>query len=96
MVNINCAFAVNDSSGERKVRCVMTVVEAAKKIGISPSKLYQLVAARAISHYRVGAKIIFSEADVDVYITGCRVGMIISPATAPRVRLKLKHLSLPG
>jgi excisionase family DNA binding protein len=72
----------------------MTVAGAAKKIGISPSKLYQLVAARAISHYRVGGKIVFFEADIDAYLAGCRVGAITCAVTTPRVQLKLKHLSL--
>ena len=72
----------------------MTVAGAAKRIGISPSKLYQLVAARAISHYRVGAKIVFSEADIEAYLTACHVGAIPSTVTTPRIQLKLKHVSL--
>lgn len=73
----------------------MTVVEAARRIGISPSKLYQLAAARAIAHYRVGGKIVFFEADVDAYLASCRVGAVTPVVAAPRVHLKLKHLSLP-
>lgn len=72
----------------------MTVAEAAKKIGISSSKLYQLAAARVISHYRVGGKILFSEADVDAYLASCRVGAATPVVAAPRVHLKLKHLTL--
>jgi excisionase family DNA binding protein len=72
----------------------MTVEQAAKKIGISVSKMYQLVSARAVSFYRVGGKIILSEADVDAYLASCRVGAVTPTVAAPRVRLKLKHLSL--
>jgi len=73
----------------------MTVAQAAKRIGISASKLYQLAGARAISHYRVGGKILFSDADVDAYLATCRVGAITPTVIAPRVHLKLKHLTLP-
>ncbi len=72
----------------------MTIMEAAKKIGISSSKLYQLVSARAISHYRIGGKIVFSDLDVDAYLASCRVGAITPSVTAPRTHLKLKHVSL--
>ncbi len=73
----------------------MTVAEAAQKIGISASTLYQQVAARKISHYRVGGKIVFSEADVDAYLASCRVAAVAPQATAaPRVDVKLKHISL--
>ena len=72
----------------------MTVAQAAKRIGISPSKLYQLTAARAIAHYRVGGKILFSDADVDAYLTSCRVGAVTAPVAAPRARLHLKHITL--
>jgi len=72
----------------------MTVSEAAKRIGISASKLYQIAAARAISHYRVGGKILFSEADVDMYLATCRVGAVTTTATAPRFPTKLKNLTM--
>jgi excisionase family DNA binding protein len=72
----------------------MTVAEAAKQIGISASKLYQLVAARAIAHYRVGGKIVFAKADIDAYLASCRVGAVAPEATAPRVQFRLKHLRL--
>ena len=73
----------------------MTVAEAARKIGVSASKLYQLVAARAIAHYKIGGKIVFSDADVDAFLTTCRIG-VATPKAAPRcARLKLKHLNLP-
>jgi excisionase family DNA binding protein len=72
----------------------MTVTEAAKKIGVSCSKLYQLVAGRAIAHYRIGGKIVFFDSDVEAYLASCRVGAVTPSVTAPRLRPKLKHLSL--
>lgn len=75
-------------------RCVMTVAEAAKKIGISTSKIYQLAAARRISHYRVGGKPIFSDDDVAAFLASCRVGVATPAATTHRSTIKLKHLHL--
>jgi excisionase family DNA binding protein len=74
----------------------MSVAEAAQRIGISVSKLYQLASARRITHYRVGGKIVFFDADIEAYLASCRVGAVTPAVTASRVRLKLKHLSLPG
>jgi excisionase family DNA binding protein len=72
----------------------MTVAEVAKKIGVSCSKLYQLVSARAIAHYRIGGKIVFFDSDVDAYLASCRVGAVTPSVTAPRMHPKLKHVSL--
>ena len=72
----------------------MTVTEAAKKIGISTSKLYQLVAARHIAHYRVGGKIVFSEGDITSFQTSCRVPIVTTSVAPPSPKLRLKHLSL--
>jgi excisionase family DNA binding protein len=72
----------------------MTVADAAKKIGVSSSKMYTLVSARAISHYRIGGKIVFFDSDVDAYLASRRVGAVTPSVTVPRMRPKLKHLSL--
>ena len=72
----------------------MTVGEAAKKIGVSCSKLYQLVAARQIAHYRVGGKIIFSEDDITAFLVCCRVSATPTASILQPPRLKLKHINL--
>ena len=72
----------------------MTVTEAARKIGISTSKLYQLVAARQIAHYRVGGKIVFSEDDITSFLASCRVPTVTTSVAPPSSKLRLKHLSL--
>ena len=72
----------------------MTVAQAADRIGISGSKLYQLISARAITFYRVGGKIIITDADVDAYVASCRVEAVTHKAAAPREQVKLKHLRL--
>lgn len=73
----------------------MTVPEAAKRIGVSTSTVYQLVASRQLAHYRVGAKIIIAEVDVVAYLESCRVGVArpalpLSPEKIP----KLRHVTL--
>jgi excisionase family DNA binding protein len=73
---------------------MLRVNEAAKRIGISASKLYQLIDGRQLSFYRVGGKILLAETDVDAYLASCRVGAVAPVATAPRARIKLKHLRL--
>ena len=72
----------------------MTVNEVARRIGISASKVYQLVSARRIAHYRIGGKIIFSEPDVASFLESCHVGTAAPVAAVPHMRPKLKHLSL--
>ena len=72
----------------------MTIIEASKRIGISPSKLYQLVAARQIAHYRVGGKIIFHDDDIAAFMAGCRIAAAPTESLPPMPRLKLKHISL--
>lgn len=72
----------------------MTVTEAAERIGISPSKVYQLVAQRLISHYRIGGKIILKEEDIASYLDDCRVGAITLAVASPHMPPRLKHLSL--
>jgi excisionase family DNA binding protein len=61
----------------------MTVSEAAEKIGISTSKLYQLVGARAIPAHRVRGEISFLDADVQAYLDLCRVGAAAPVALLP-------------
>ena len=48
----------------------------------------------AISFYRVGGKIVITEADVDAYLASCRVEAVTLKAAASRVQVSLKHLRL--
>jgi excisionase family DNA binding protein len=72
----------------------MTVTETSRRIGVSASIVYQLVAARKIAHYRVGKKILFREDDVAAFLAGCRVE-VRTMSVNPTVSLpKLKHVKL--
>jgi hypothetical protein len=46
------------------------------------------VAARRIAHYKIGGRILFSEADVDAYLASCRVG-----AVAPKFQARLRNIT---
>lgn len=72
----------------------MTVSETAERVGISKSKVYQLVRARRLGHYRVGAKIIIEEADVAAYLARCRVSPVGPASSTSRPQPKLLHLNL--
>ena len=52
---------------------MLSVKEAAIRLGISLSKMYALVEQRQIAHYRLGGKILLQEADLEVYLKQCRV-----------------------
>jgi excisionase family DNA binding protein len=70
-----------------------TVKVVAKRLGISPSKLYQMVSRREIPHYRIGGKILFSEENVQEYLACCKVEKAeASKAKPPPV--KLRHITI--
>ena len=55
----------------------MTVVEAARLIGVSKSLVYRLIEEGRLSHIRVGqrgrrGKILLREPDVEAFLKGCR------------------------
>jgi excisionase family DNA binding protein len=72
----------------------MSVTQAAKLIGISPSKLYQLVSARQIAHYRIGGKIVFDEDDIAAFRCKCHVPVVQQASPPPPPRPHLRHLKL--
>jgi excisionase family DNA binding protein len=74
----------------------MGVTQAAKLIGISPSKLYQLVSARQISHYRIGGKIVFDEGDIATFRSKCHIPVMQEISLSPTPRPHLRHLNLPN
>lgn len=55
---------------------MLTVEEAAVRLGVSKSTVYALVAERKIGHSRRGlgrGRILFSEADIEAYERSCHV-----------------------
>jgi excisionase family DNA binding protein len=74
---------------------MLPLKDAARRLGISRSKLYEKVSRREIVHYRIDSKILFAEADIEMFLAECRVekseGSTRPPATRSR---RLKNLSL--
>lgn len=75
---------------------MFSVREAAKKLGISRSKLYELVERREVSYFRVGGKILFEESDLRAFLDTCRVAAEPKQAAqTPAARQKtLRRLTL--
>lgn len=74
----------------------LTVKQAASRLGVSPSTLYQLVSARKIAHLRVGTGrggIRFTDAQLAGYLDECSVEPIVHRSS---IRCQLKHLCLPA
>jgi excisionase family DNA binding protein len=71
---------------------MLFVKDVAHRLGLSRSKVYQLVKQKRISHYRVEGKITFDERDVDEFLRECRIEKGRA-AKAPPCR-RLKHLKL--
>jgi excisionase family DNA binding protein len=63
---------------------MFTVKQAAKEIGVSASKLYELAQRRKIGHYRVERKILFSHEQLQDYLESCRIEAGEKPAPVPR------------
>jgi excisionase family DNA binding protein len=86
-----------DSDNNTKARVILlTVVQAASRLGISPSTIYQLVAARRIEHLRIGngrGGIRFTNELLAAYLESCRVEPSRPPAIVARGlrHLRVKH-----
>jgi excisionase family DNA binding protein len=68
------------------------VKEAAKKLGISATKLRQLVSRREISFYRIGGKILFSDELIQDFLAGCRVEKATKDTALPPRKVNFHHL----
>lgn len=72
---------------------MLTIAEAALRLGLTASGVYKLCRAGRLVHYRVGArkgKVLLKAEDVDAYLESCRV------ETPSGALLPLKHLAWPS
>ncbi|MDZ4858027.1 MAG: helix-turn-helix domain-containing protein [Candidatus Hydrogenedentes bacterium] len=74
---------------------MLTVKEAAKRLGICQSIVYQLCASGSLPHYRIGApgkrgKVLIESGELDAFLADHRQGSKQPPARP----LKLEHLTL--
>jgi excisionase family DNA binding protein len=76
---------------------VLTVKRAAERLGVSPSLIYCLVAARKLRHERIGLNrgvIRIPEDALAEYCQQREVGVVAETSNAPPRRVNLKHLRL--
>jgi excisionase family DNA binding protein len=74
---------------------MVSVTQAASRLGLSRSTVYGLAARRVIAHYRMGGKIVFAEADLSAYLESCRVSVEDKQfRPPPPQRPKLRHVQL--
>jgi excisionase family DNA binding protein len=72
----------------------LTVSEAAERIGVSDSLVYQWIEERRIPHYRLGGRgkrgcIRIEEADLVEFLAGCR--QEAKPGVPPLRHIQLNH-----
>lgn len=67
---------------------LLTVREAAARLGLSPDAVYELCRAGKLAHYRLGVhggRLMVAEADLAAYLESCRVE---SATSKPRMTLR--------
>ena len=77
---------------------LMTVSDAAERLRVSISCVYQLVERGRLPHHRIGigrGAIRFSEEDITGFLTSCHHAEPVPVATPVRPR-QLKHIRLPS
>jgi excisionase family DNA binding protein len=72
----------------------MTVKEAAERIGVSESLVYQWISERLLPHYRLGGKgkrgkVMIDEADLSAFLASCR--QEAKPEVPPLKHIQLNH-----
>ena len=73
---------------------LLTVQQAAELLTISKRKVYDLVTAGKLPHYRIDNTIRIDEADVEDYLADCRVArqpIVVEPSEEPRPRSKRRR-----
>ena len=77
---------------------MLSVKQAAARLGVSAQTVYGLCAAHRLRHSRVGlgrGKIAISEEAIAEYLAGREVGPATAALPAPRRKVVLHHLELP-
>ncbi len=69
---------------------MLSIREAALRLGISPDAVYELCRAGRLAHYRLGVhggRLMIAEPDLAAYLESCRV-----EAATARPRMTLRHV----
>jgi excisionase family DNA binding protein len=73
---------------------MLSVKAAAAMLGISPSKLYALVHEQAITHFRIGGKILFDTDELEAWKQKCRIAAVkVTPTPRAFKQLKPERLT---
>jgi excisionase family DNA binding protein len=73
------------------IKAMLTVKQGSQRLGVSLSKMYEIIARQKIAHYRIEGKIMLSEEDLDSYLKSCRIEAgARTPARSPQV---YRHLN---
>ncbi len=76
---------------------MLTVAQAAERLGVSRALIYSLVAARKLRHERIGLKrgvIRIPEDALDEYRLSREVGVLAETVKPDRPRARLQHIKL--
>jgi len=73
---------------------MMTVGELAGRLAVSRSKVYALIEAGTIGHYRIGGSIRVSEEQLTAYLESCKVVTAEQASGSPPAVVTLKNISL--
>jgi excisionase family DNA binding protein len=77
----------------------LTVTQAARRLGVSPSLIYGLVSARKLRFCRIGngrGRIRIPEDAIEEYLARCTFGVCEQQPPRPTpARLRLRHLRQP-
>jgi excisionase family DNA binding protein len=79
---------------------VLTVKQAAERLGVCPALVYDWCSSRLLPHFRLGSrgkrgKILIREEDLDRYLEASRVGAEVSKPPPPqKPAFTPKHLRL--
>jgi excisionase family DNA binding protein len=78
---------------------LLSVKQAAERLGVSSGIVYALCAASQLRDSRIGlgrGKIVISEEAIAEYLRAREAGPQLIPTPPPRVRVKLQHLRMPS
>jgi len=62
---------------------LLSVKQAAARLGISSSGIYRLITAKELRHLKVGARTLFEPAEIERYIAAARAASLPSPDPTP-------------
>ena len=94
----NSPLEEQTNQGSLLVSKLMTVAEAAERLSVSISCVYQLVERGKLPHHRIGigrGAIRFSENDLTGFLNGCH-HFGTAPIAPPERPRQLKHIRLPS